>query len=52
MAKVEVDKFDGMTDFSVWSMKMRAVISHHDLKIAIEKEASGTLSKNGESQIF
>lgn len=31
MGKLEVDKYDGTSNFCVWSTKMRALLSHHDL---------------------
>lgn len=39
-AKLEVSKYDGMSDFTIWSMKMMALLSAHELDIALEEEST------------
>ena len=41
--KFEVDKFSGENDFSLWRIKMKALLVHQGLSTAIDVEALGKL---------
>ena len=43
MAKFEVNKFSGDNDFSLWRIKMKALLVHQGLSTAIDAEALGKL---------
>jgi len=34
--RIEIASYDGKTDFSVWGTKIRALLSHHKVAIALE----------------
>ncbi|CAM8902984.1 unnamed protein product [Rhodiola kirilowii] len=36
--RLEISAYDGKTDFQVWGMKMRAILSHHKCLSALEKD--------------
>ena len=36
IGRIEISAYDGKSDFGVWSTKMRALLSHHKVLIALE----------------
>lgn len=38
LGKVEVAQFDGKADFQVWRLRMRALLSNHDVKTDLETD--------------
>ncbi|KAJ0045199.1 hypothetical protein Pint_06056 [Pistacia integerrima] len=45
MPKFEVEKFDGTNDFSIWRIKMRALLTHQGLLAALEGKLPEDLSE-------
>nr|KYP63321.1 hypothetical protein KK1_017890 [Cajanus cajan] len=39
MAKMEIEKFSGLGDFSLWRVKMNALLVHQGLDAALSDEA-------------
>ncbi|CAM8952765.1 unnamed protein product [Rhodiola kirilowii] len=36
--RMEIAPFDGKTDYQVWSIKMKALLAHHKVAVALEKD--------------
>ena len=49
-AKFEIDKFTGTNDFSLWRIKMKALLVHQGISEAIDSEAMADLDDDKKKQ--